>query len=356
MCAPDWLAYRMESLRAGVEREVGSDAQWQIIKTNGVFLSFAPRTRIDVVHREYHHYADIDELGGRQTQLDSNCTTRVVFCGDSFTFGVGVSNADTFISRLQKASSARLVNLGVPGSALPNHRFIIEHRHRELGSPPLYFFCFFLGNDFADIYKAHLQQKTKPVARNRSALRGFAEKVNRFVLKSALRRSYLIQFVRRPFVERMRRRSSDSAVDPIFLMMNPQNQGYRSEVIDYLNEELSALNKLAEQLRFRAVFILIPDKHQVSSLARTRRAQMYGLDPATLDPLLPNKTLAPLLTAHGFSLIDPTEAFLANARPDEFYYVYDNHFTRAGHSFFAGAITREFSQTLRETVGGGTAR
>ena len=51
--------------------------------------------------------------------------------GDSFAFGVGVDDRQTYVNLLDLKSSLRYLNLGVPGSALPNHLDIIEYRHVE---------------------------------------------------------------------------------------------------------------------------------------------------------------------------------------------------------------------------------
>jgi hypothetical protein len=348
--APGWLVYRMESLRAGTEREVGSDAQWKVVRTNGAFLTFVSNSGFTVSHREYIHRADIDELGGRRLDARSPSNLLIPCFGDSFTFGVGVSNSQTFLNLLQPFIQGRLLNLGVPGSALPNQRFILENRHETLGEPPLYVFCFFLGNDFADIQKHYLRNQGAIAARPESWLRRSLRGVNRFVLNSMLRQSYLVQFVRQPLVEQLRRSAPGSFIDPVFSMMDRKNESYRSEIKKNLERELDALARDVERLHFKCTFVLIPDKYQVCADARWKRAKSYGLDPATLDPLLPNHTLEPLLAARGFAFFDVTEQFSSHPTPERLFYNYDNHITVAGHELIAETLRVPLSNALHTVV------
>ena len=147
---PHWLKLRIQEV--GVknitgldEGNFGSDKDWPVEENNGRFVRFTPLSKFKVWHYEYDMEANIDQWGGRKTLnspgADKNAL--IPFLGDSFTFGVGVKDDETYGSLLSKTMSYPLINLGMPGSCLANHLDILEHRHAELGSPQLYVFNVF---------------------------------------------------------------------------------------------------------------------------------------------------------------------------------------------------------------------
>ena len=109
------------------------------------------------------------------------------FMGDSFTFGVGLSDEETFASALSaEVQELRILNLGVPASALNDHRRTVALRHEELGRPKKYIFFFFLGNDFSDLLNS-------PFDVERSS-GGVKHNTNNIVVHNAiLKQSYLVQ-------------------------------------------------------------------------------------------------------------------------------------------------------------------
>jgi hypothetical protein len=148
--------------------------------------------------------AHIDGLGGRRVLVPENSTGVLPVLGDSFVFGVGVDDDETFVSRLaHDLSPLRLVNLGVPGTALVQQMEMARERHDELKRPKKYVFAIFLGNDFADLLRAmdssaaKEKEKAKPESDE-----GFLWRINAVVYNSSvLRKSYLIQLVREAAVE-----------------------------------------------------------------------------------------------------------------------------------------------------------
>jgi hypothetical protein len=110
---PDWLSHRMDFLaHGGPQEDFGTDRSWKVVKENDRFAKFVPHSEFDVSHAEYQTIAKIDELGGRAVTPQVSSSGKVIGClGDSFTFGVGVANGETFVDHLQPAFSLRLVNL-----------------------------------------------------------------------------------------------------------------------------------------------------------------------------------------------------------------------------------------------------
>lgn len=157
---PGWLRAPMTSLSAATEQatEVGSDIGWPF-ETNkvGAMVRFLPNSSFAAINAEYQHRILIDEFGGRKVvakkSKPTTSTDRLLYCwGDSFTFGIGVKEEDSFVSLLQEDVSARVLNLGIPGSCLTEqlNRFssIVDAKP---GRPGDHVFFVYLGNDLSDL-------------------------------------------------------------------------------------------------------------------------------------------------------------------------------------------------------------
>src|SRR5262249_39375774 len=119
--APEWLTQMM---RLAGAQAFGTDQGWKADKKdrkNGHFWRFTAHGEFDVTDDEYSNRVHIDEYGGRVTAVAESAenTDFVPFLGDSFTFGLGVADAETFASLLSPVvSPRRILNLGVPDTAL----------------------------------------------------------------------------------------------------------------------------------------------------------------------------------------------------------------------------------------------
>ena len=113
-------------IKNNYEKDKNSDQPLKnIILTNekNKFISYAPYGKTKLSHFECENTINIDKYGGRKTSSEqrifSDTTKRVLFLGDSFTFGVGVEDDEVFCSLLQKDIDIKLLNFGRPGSSLP---------------------------------------------------------------------------------------------------------------------------------------------------------------------------------------------------------------------------------------------
>lgn len=219
---PDWLSLRMKELNAGDQTAVfGTDSGWPYESSDGKFIKFKPGSQFRIRHYEYDETAHIDAYGGRAVEYDAPATSPVPFLGDSFTFGVGVADYQTYVSLLGARSKRRLVNLGVPGTALPQQLDILEKRFEELGSPKICVFTFFVGNDFSDIYSFY--RESAGVSR-KPAGDALLAKANRFVYHHPLlKKIYLIQFLRTTLLDLLNRNSAAPRMNPVFRIVHSKD-------------------------------------------------------------------------------------------------------------------------------------
>lgn len=119
---------------------------------------FEPGSVYRQVSNEYDALTTITTKGHRVPGVDGN--PDVIFIGDSFTYGYGLKDDETFASIYCTQLHRACVNLGLPGSGTLKQVERLEHFIDEWGWKPkevkLFFFgmsgSFSAGNDFVDNY------------------------------------------------------------------------------------------------------------------------------------------------------------------------------------------------------------
>jgi lysophospholipase L1-like esterase len=102
--------------------------------------------------------ASYDARGFRHVDpdLESSCTVRAMFLGDSFTDGLWVGDADTFVNVFGRLVRERdgvhlcPINAGVNGYGSPEEAYVLQHGYESAGRPRLVFVMFFANDVDAD--------------------------------------------------------------------------------------------------------------------------------------------------------------------------------------------------------------
>lgn len=355
LAGPPWLKDYMKGTNLHGALRYGSDAGWPVETLNHKFVRFKPGQTFKVNYYEYHTTVHTDAWGGRSVGGDPKSKKILVpFIGDSFAFGLGVEDQQTFVSLLGHNAKWHPLNLGVPGSALPNQLDMIEMRHQELNSPRLYVFTFFTGNDVTDImkyygFKSDTASEDAKRPRRIDLISG-----NRF-----LARSYLLQFIelltttsedKTPESDRraghkswnFRTPSGKRIGSSIYLMMSG-SKGYRKIADGYLKVALDRLTQISKNMRFTPFFVIIPEKHQVETTLFDSQARHYGLRKEELDRELPGKIFGSLLSEKKIEYIDILPCLMNRGG---LYYRYDDHLTPAGHAAVANCIDARLNQKI----------
>jgi hypothetical protein len=332
---PPWLAARMKAVRAGgTLSDWGTDANWPLAFRDGHVVSFKPGSHFTVNSDEYSHDVQIDFLGGRAIEGSVGLDLPLIpVYGDSFAFGLGVADDQTFLSLVSRGLPGRLVNFGMPGTALPQQVDTLEREHERLGSPNVCVFVFFMGNDFQDIVgaaRAAAAHAPRPAAAPLSRV----QRVNDWVAKRPwLSRLYVFQWARAIAVRAYNARQAVPLQDPVFLMMS-QNAVFLDEAERDLYEAVNHLWDVARTRGFNPVAILIPDRYQVDDALRADWARYYGYT-GPLDPAVPNRLIKGAFQRIGVPVIDATPCLRGGSG---MYYVHDDHLTAAGHRAVASCI------------------
>ncbi len=138
---------------------------------------FEPGSVYRQISNEYDAITTITSKGHRVPGVEGN--PDVIFLGDSFTYGYGLSDEQTFPSLYCKRRNLACVNLGMPGSGTLKQVERLEQYLDRYGWRPrevkLFFFgmssSFSAGNDFVDNYDREHQaagNSTKPVSASAS--------------------------------------------------------------------------------------------------------------------------------------------------------------------------------------------
>ncbi len=339
---PDWLARRMRHLLVKTWDPVaGSDRGWAYEKTKtGKFRCFVPYEHLRMQADEYDVTIHIDEYGGRVTSSSPIAAGRMVtpVIGDSFAFGVGVKDEETFVSILGEKSRERLLNLSVPGSCLVNQLDLIEDRFVELGSPRVCVFVFFIGNDFGDIMvndpDGDGRQTLEP-----TRFQSFCQAVNQIVsTHPLLRRSYLLQFIRQPFLHGLMRDSRQAAGSMSFFRYLNARDTTLAQAEPFLDRAMERLQSLAKKLGFEPRFIVIPESREVSPTLLAHSAAYYGIPLSQVDVLKPHRMLEDKLDRAGIRYVDTLGCLQED--PQGSYFEGDTHLTAKGHRIVASCVQK----------------
>ncbi|MCW8885640.1 MAG: SGNH/GDSL hydrolase family protein, partial [Motiliproteus sp.] len=106
-------------------------------------------------HHDFEVNYNTDSQGyrisdSRDKNGSKNVEKTVAFIGDSFTFGLGVNDDQTFTALLnQKDPTTKYLNLGIPGYSTDQQYLLMKYRHSRIRANH-YILVFYLGNDFLD--------------------------------------------------------------------------------------------------------------------------------------------------------------------------------------------------------------
>jgi hypothetical protein len=138
---------------------------------------FEPGMVYRQVSNEYDAVTTITEKGHRVPGAQGN--PEVIFVGDSFTYGFGLSDDETFAGLYCKHMQRACVNLGIPGSGTLKQLERLETFIDQWGWRPKevkwFFFgmsgSFSAGNDFVDNYDRYVREHAAPISDKQGSAR-----------------------------------------------------------------------------------------------------------------------------------------------------------------------------------------
>lgn len=296
-------------------------------------------------------------------------TRRIVVIGDSFTWGYGVSNGETYPDRLEALlPGTDVINLGVTAYGLRQERLYLE-REGVRYAPDVVVLGFCLN----DIYRPELSPSADSTADFRRAPLPFAatpasappagaaatapsaspflvmkrflgahSRLYRFVIDRVNGNRALAQTLVRLGIKGTQRGFDE--LDPNLMPALRRYPPVLSASWDSTQAELLALQRLGEARGFRVVIALVPGLQTVMEPALEASLAYSAYAPADFDVDKPYRALEAFGRAHGMAVVNPVARFRSGIqRGEALYHKNEMHFNAAGHALFAQAL----ADTLR---------
>ncbi len=233
---------------------------------------------------------------------DANGNPDLVFIGDSFTYGQGLSDDDTFVMQYCTQIKASCMNLGVPGygtiEAVERLEAFLKDKniHPKKVNLVMLAMTSFLGsgNDLYDNLNITDTRNTPENESNHEESEGVLRKVSDKILQHS-NFARVIKFNFAPIIKKM-------------IVIKPEeNQLQRA--IEITKQQLSKLDALSKEYKFEWQIILI---HPVQDISRGTHEETF-------------KTIQSISSA---KVIPSAKWFEPN--PNQYYFSLDGHFNKAG--------------------------
>lgn len=317
--ADPYLGHRM---RPGLSSEVGN------------FAEFKTRVHIDRAGLRG------PEIGRRRPGV-----LRVLVLGDSFTFGTGVEDGETYPALLADALSragapAEGLNAGIGGYGLPDEVAWYEHYGRAL-QPDLVVLGIFTGNDLQDaapgrpalrVVDGEILDRTD---RQRSSLSHWLFHHSQlFVLLKYSLPAPIDRLLRRTF--HLPEPGAMRGLRDEMTLYERKNQRLAEAGGAASEAALLHLLELCRQDHARVAALLLPSDLEANERDWQRALRTLRLSPGQVDRALPSRIFGALFARHGVPVRDLAPDFSATLRQGEvLFFPHDRHYTKAGHRLIA---------------------
>ena len=341
--------------------------QPRLVITPGGFYSADPpgRYRLSPGYRgriynraEYDNEIRINQKGlrGGEVSEKSESLKRLLSIGDSFVFGVGVEDFETFTAVIAERLAeigipAEGLNAGIPAFGVPDAVSWLS-RHGIDMEPDLVILSIFQGNDLVDAspdreeilivdgllvpgqspggFKAWLHRHSQFFLLLKSLLEqpGFLP----WRAKLGLGEPWKVRVLREEFG--VYRKTAATELQP---------------AIQATDRALAELVTLGRERGFGVMAVLIPSEIQVDRERWRAGLASLGLDSEDYDPQVPTRIFSELLGRHSIPTLDLGPLFAEGlAARQQLYYRLDRHWTTRGHELAAAAIGTFLAPQLTE--------
>ncbi|HET9229200.1 MAG TPA: GDSL-type esterase/lipase family protein [Thermoanaerobaculia bacterium] len=278
---------------------------------------------------EFDTEVSTNRVGLRGPEVGPKRGLRILALGDSFTFGVGADQEETWPARLSEILGAEVLNAGAPGFGVPDAVAWYEAYGSQL-DPDVVVLAVFLANDLQD---ASPDQPKVAVVDGQLAVPGETGGLRRWLyyhshlfrlLKSSVLEGGLRTALglREPWAERELRSE--------FAMYSPN-------LPEELRAGAEATERAVARLEGRKVLaVLVPSLPQADPSRWNAVLAQLKLDPAQHDPLRPNRLFREMFERHGIPVLDLTDTF--RKAGGKIYYPIDQHLTPEGYELVARSV------------------
>lgn len=307
---------------------------------------------------EYEHEFEVNSLGmrGPEPAARDEVNCRLLAIGDSFTFGLGVEDAQVFhqvaaTELLVGGVDVEALNGGIPAIGVPQAVRWLE-RHGLAAEPDLVLLAIFVGNDLRD---ANADYDNWAVAEGQLATPAGYSPLKDWLYNNI--HLYALLKTALPAGIQQRVRAALGMGEPwslryareVFMIYDPAVPPLVQAGLERTESAVVALTELADEHDFRVAAMLVPDIVQVDGPRWDATLEHLGLTGGEQDPRQPNRLLRTLLERHGVPVLDLIDEFdAAFDRGDPLYFPTDRHWTVDGHAL-AGRSLDDFLEPMVES-------
>lgn len=313
-----------------------------------------------ITNPEFVHSVRTNSINIRDSEIGEKrpAEHRILFAGDSFTFGLGVEIGDAFHSRLEQSllhsgNPINALNFGGKGRVFRETGRVIDETEADALVAQIY-----IGNDFYDLQaevKAAAAEDAQQESRISSAGEADAREqggeeeprtpIAPIDARAKYRDLYIIEIIWRNLVE-------IEAFDDLLFMTDLRYGGRPLLLRDQpdlekrlVDRELEILAAMIESARSKGVELyvfLIPFKVQA--------LKAHLLDPEKYDYQKPNRILKEFFAQRGVPCLDFLDLYDAMEHEEvrRLYYNRDLHWNAAGHAHAAQALAHFLSRADSE--------
>ncbi|HVR98100.1 MAG TPA: GDSL-type esterase/lipase family protein [Thermoanaerobaculia bacterium] len=276
-------------------------------------------------------------------------TFRVLALGDSFTFGVGARQEETYPARLEESMRARgiqteVLNAGAPGFGVPDAAAWYE-AHGQALQPDLVLLAVFMANDLQD---AAPGSPKVAAADGYLAVPGESGGLRRWLYyNSHLFVLFKTSVLEGPIRSRLglkephARREQREELSLYSAQPSEMIRGGAAAT----ERAIAELARTAAERKTPVAAILIPSLLQVDPVAWKARFSGLGVDPAGYDPDRPTRLFEEMFRRHGVPVYDLTGSFRLAIRDGEpVYYPIDQHLTPEGYARMARFLAEHLTK------------
>jgi len=273
-----------------------------------------------------------NSCGLRGPEVGPKRGLRILALGDSFTFGVGARQEETWPARLGEILGAEVLNAGAPGFGVPDAVAWYERYGIEL-DPDVVVLAVFLANDLQD---ASPDQPKVAVVDGQLVVPGETGGLRRWVYYH----SHLFRLLKSSVLEGRVRTLLGLREPWAVRELRSEFAMYSPNLPPELRRGAEVTEQAVAQLAGRRVLaVLIPSLPQVDPAKWSAVLAQLGLDPARHDPLRPNRLFRGIFERHGVPVLDLTGTFRkAVGEGRRIYYPIDQHLTPEGYELMARSV------------------
>ena len=277
-------------------------------------------------------------------------TKRILVAGDSFAYGVGVDEADTFPRLLESSTSAEVVNAGVIATEPGYYYLYLKNDGMKL-HPDTVIVAFYPENDVFDFDNRFDVQWRGEDAK------GLPKKIvsdssyvdaSGYLLPNAfsllqnplVQKSYFLSYVTEKYIHVSKSSPQMNRV----CLYKPRCRdldAYKKNV----KELFLGMKILTEEKGAKLLVVLIPSKFQIYPQTRFQFAILLPLSPDELE--YPQKEFDAFFQENHIAYLDLLPVFQAHAS-EQTYLPTDTHWNALGHTIAASAISEKIASLQTE--------